>query len=158
MLFRSQHIAIAIAFTVTACLMPAASLRADASLPIFDAHVHYSEDAWPHYDSRAILALLAKANVVHALVSSTPDEGTLRLYKEDAKRIMPMLRPYRSRADMLSWHRDPALLAYVERRLTQGYYRGIGEFHLFDAADAETPQIRRLTELAVERGIILHVH
>ena len=155
---RVQHTAIAIAFIVTACLLPPASLRADASLPIFDAHVHYSEDAWPHYDSRAILALLAKAGVVHALVSSTPDEGTVRLYKADAKRIVPILRPYRSRTDMLSWYRDPAVLAYVERRLAQGYYRGIGEFHLFDAADAETPQIRRLTELAVERGIILHVH
>lgn len=150
--------AIAIAFTMTALFLPPALLRADASLPIFDAHVHYSEDAWPHHDSSAILALLARTNVVHALVSSTPDEGTLRLYKTDAKRIVPILRPYRSRGDMASWYRDPAVLAYVERRLAHGYYRGIGEFHLFDRRDAETPQIRRLTELAVARGIIFHVH
>lgn len=143
---------------IMASLVTPTSLYADASLPIFDAHVHYSEDAWAHYDPGAILALLAKANVRRALVSSTPDDGTLRLYKADAKRIVPILRPYRSRADMANWYRDPAVLTYVEERLADGHYRGIGEFHLFDARDAETPQVRRLTELAVQHGIILHVH
>ena len=149
---------IVIAFGMTALLLVPAPLPADASLPIFDAHVHYSKDAWPHHDSTAILALLAKANVARALVSSTPDEGTLQLYKADAKRIVPILRPYRSPADMASWYRDPAVLAYVEQRLAHGYYRGIGEFHLLDARHAETPEIKRLAEMAVERGIILHVH
>lgn len=147
-----------IAFVMTASLLAPTSLHADSSLPIFDAHVHYSEDAWSHYDATAILALLAKANVTRALVSSTPDDGTLRLYKADAKRIVPMLRPYRSAADMASWYQDPAVLTYVEQRLAHGHYRGIGEFHLFDARDAETSQVRRLTELVVQHGIILHVH
>lgn len=149
---------ICIGVLMTASLLTPTTLHAEASLPIFDAHVHYSEDAWPHYDTTAILGLLAKANVTRALVSSTPDDGTLRLYKADAKRIVPILRPYRSPADMASWYRDPAVLAYVEQRLADGYYSGIGEFHLFDVRDAETSQVRRLTELAVQRGIIFHVH
>ncbi len=149
---------ILITFVVTALLLVPTSLHADASLPIFDAHVHYSEDAWSRYDTTAILGLFTQANVTRALVSSTPDDGTLRLYKADAERIVPILRPYRSRADMASWYRDPAVLAYVEQRLAAGYYRGIGEFHLFDAREVETSQVRRLTELAAQRGIILHVH
>ncbi|MDX1489312.1 MAG: hypothetical protein R3268_13970 [Acidiferrobacterales bacterium] len=143
---------------MTTSLLAPTSLHADASLPIFDAHVHYSEDAWSHYDVAAILTLLTKANVTRALVSSTPDDGTLRLFKADAERIVPILRPYRSRADMTSWYRDPAVLTYVEQRLARGHYRGIGEFHPFDAHDAETSQVRRLTELAVQHGILLHIH
>lgn len=126
-------------------------------LPIFDAHLHYSEPAWTVHAPEAILRILDAAGVQRALVSSTPDDGTLKLYDRAPTRIVPILRPYRSREDMGSWHRDPAVLAYVEERLEKGIYRGIGEFHL-SGGQTGTPVIRRLVELAVQKSLVLHAH
>jgi len=128
-----------------------------ADLPIFDAHIHYSAPDWTVHSSDEVVKILDRAGVKRALVSSTPDEGTLKLYARDPGRIVPELRPYRTRADMATWARDPAVLAYVEERLERGIYKGIGEFHL-SAEDAQSPVMRRLVELAAERQLILHSH
>jgi hypothetical protein len=138
-------------------LVSPAPARSQPDLPIFDAHIHYSRPDWAVYTPEAILAILDRAGVRRALVSSTPDEGTLRLYEKAPARIVPELRPYRSREDIASWHRDPAVLAYVEEGLKRGIYRGIGEFHLY-GGQANTPVMRRITELAVERNLVLHAH
>ena len=139
-------------------LLPLAGVAASAQeLPIFEAHLHYSQDAWDPYTPDAILAILDRARVHRALVSSTPDDGTLKLYEKAPKRIVPFLRPYRSRADMGSWYADPAVLAYVEERLKTNIYRGIGEFHLF-GGQTGTPVMKRLVELAVEKNLFLHAH
>jgi len=67
--------------------------------------------------------------VRRAIVSSTPDDGTLKLYEKAPKGVVPFLRPYRTRDDMGSWPSDPGVQAYVEERLKRGIYRG-SEFHL----------------------------
>jgi hypothetical protein len=126
-------------------------------MPIFDAHIHYSHGDWDTLSPQEALAILEKAGVRQALVSSTPDDGTLKLYRADPKRIIPFLRPYRTRGDMGRWHSDPAVLAYVEERLARGIYKGIGEFHL-SAADADKPVIKRCAELAAKEKIFLHAH
>jgi hypothetical protein len=126
-------------------------------LPIFDTHIHYSAPDWTEYPEDRILGILQQAGVRRALVSSTPDEGTVRLHRRDPRRVVPILRPYRTREDMSHWYQDPAVLAYVEQRLALGIHRGIGEFHLF-GGQADTPVIRRLLQLAVERGLYLHAH
>ena len=74
------------------------------------------------------------------------------------RRLLPFLRPYRSREDMLTWHSDPAVQTYVEERLTRGVYKGIGEFHLAMADQAEAPVVKRCAELAAQRQIFLHAH
>lgn len=150
---RCSFLALLIAFLYTA-----STVSADEPLPIFDTHVHYSEETWVSYSPKAVMKLLDQAGVTRALVSSTPDDGTLMLYQEDSDRVVPILRPYRSSADMHDWIRNPDVLAYVEERLQHGIYRGIGEFHLLDERQVKTPQIRRLAQLAVERDIVLHVH
>ena len=132
--------------------------RAADVLPIFDAHVHYSRDAWSAYGPQAVIGKLKAANVVWALVSSTPDDGTLKLYEADPWRIVPELRPYRRGSDRGSWYGDSEVLAFVEARLRRMRYAGIGEFHLHDPANALTPQVARMATLAVERDIVLHVH
>jgi len=126
-------------------------------LPIFDAHIHYNQDDWGALSPQQALAILEKAGVRQALVSSTPDDGTLKLYQADAKRVVPFLRPYRTRGDMARWHSEPEVQAYVEERLKRGAYRGIGEFHL-SAANADRPVIKRCAELAAKQGIFLHAH
>ena len=71
-------------------------------------------------------------------MSSTPDDGTLKLYERDPKRFVPILRPYRTRDDMSTWWRDPAIIPYLEQRLAKGVHKGIGEFHIH-GKDIRTP-------------------
>jgi hypothetical protein len=127
--------------------------------PIYDTHLHYSQDAWSAYTPDEILQLMDQAGVYRALVSSTPDDGTLLLYERALGRIVPILRPYRIRADMLTWTRDTSVLDYVTERLSagQGAYRGIGEFHL-SAGQAGDPVPLGLVALALEHDLVLHAH
>ena len=130
---------------------------AGAQLPIVDAHVHYSHDAWTVVPPKEAVAILRKAGVKRALVSSSNDEGTQKLLAEAPDLIVPELRPYRLRGDASSWVRDDAIVAYVEERLKRYRYVAIGEFHLF-GADAELPVPRRIVELARQHGLMLHAH
>ena len=106
------------------------AVPAAAQFPIFDGHIHYSRPDWDVYTPERALSILAAAGVRRAIVSSTPDDGTMKLYDKAPKVVIPFLRPYRTRDDMGSWHSDPAVQAYVEERIMRGIYRGIGEFHL----------------------------
>src|SRR5688500_20258030 len=106
------------------------SRPAAAQLPIFDAHIHYSRPDWSVYTPERALSILAQAGVRRAIVSSTPDDGTVKLYEKAPAGIVPFLRPYRTRGDMGSWTRDPAVAACVGERLKRGSYRGIGECRL----------------------------
>lgn len=128
-----------------------------AELPLFDGHIHYSAPDWSVYPPERILGILEKAGIRRALVSSTPDDGTLTLYAKDPTRIIPILRPYRTRDDMGTWWRDPSIVPYLEDRLKRGVHRGIGEFHV-SGRDIKTPVLKRIAELAVERNIYLHAH
>jgi predicted TIM-barrel fold metal-dependent hydrolase len=126
-------------------------------LPLFDAHIHYSEPAWAVYPPESALAILDRAGVRRALVSSTPDDGTLMLYEKAPDRIVPILRPYRTRDDVGTWTKDRSILPYLEGRLTRGIYRGIGEFHL-SPGQAVSPVVRRIVTLAAQRRLVLHAH
>jgi predicted TIM-barrel fold metal-dependent hydrolase len=125
--------------------------------PIFDAHIHYSQGDWSSIPPERALAILKEAGVRKALVSSTPDDGTMKLFEKAPDLVVPMLRPYRTRADMSTWPRDPAVQAYVEDRLKRGVHRGIGEFHMA-ASDADAPVVRRFAELSAEHGLVLQAH
>jgi hypothetical protein len=134
-----------------------AAAPAAAQFPIFDAHIHYSRPDWDTYTPERALSILAAAGVRRAIVSSTPDDGTLKLYEKAPKTVVPFLRPYRTRDDMGSWHSDPAVQSYVEERLKRGIYRGIGEFHL-SAGDVSGSTVKRIAELAGERDLFLQAH
>ena len=142
------------AFLVLAGLMTAAL---GAELPIFDAHIHFSKPAWDVYTPQRALDILARAGVRRALVSSTPDDGTLKLYDLAPKVIVPFFRPYRTRDDMSTWTRDPAVAAYVEARLKRDVHRGIGEFHM-GAADVDGATVKRLAALAAQRDLFFQAH
>ena len=131
--------------------------RAQDDLPIFDTHLHYSSDGWATFSADAILDLLAQAGVYRALVSSTPDDGTLALYERAPDRVVPVLRPYRTQADMATWTTDPTVVSYVEERLARGVYRGIGELHL-SAGQAANLAPRRFADLAADQDLVLHAH
>ena len=149
--------AVILLLLVLAALVGGPGAARGEDLPIFDTHIHYSQDGWARYSPEEALAILDRAGVRRALVSSTPDDGTLMLYRLAPDRIVPILRPYRTRADMSTWTRDPSVPEYVEERLAWGYYRGIGEFHL-SAGEATELVPRRFADLAAERGLFLHAH
>ncbi|MBI5035669.1 MAG: amidohydrolase family protein [Chloroflexi bacterium] len=127
------------------------------TLALYDGHLHYSSDVWANYPVSKIKSLLDQVGIKRALVSSTPNEGTVRLYQADPNRIIPEVRPYRTRDDMGNWFSNPQIVAFVEQELERGIYRGIGEFHL-NSDDAKTPVVQRIVDLAVERNLPLHAH
>ncbi len=131
--------------------------HAAEALPIFDAHLHYSHDAWDLVPPKQAVQLLRAAGLRGALVSSSNDEGTQMLLREAPDLIVPELRPYRTRGEISSWVRDDSVLRYLEERLARYRYAGIGEFHLF-GSDTELPVPRRLVALAREHGLLLHAH
>jgi len=128
-----------------------------AELPLFDAHIHYSHDAWVVVPPKQAIAILRGAGISGALVSSSNDEGTQMLLAEAPGLIVPELRPYRTRADTAGWVRDEGILAYLEEHLERHRYAAIGEFHLY-GADADLPVPRRMVELAKQHGLMLHAH
>jgi Amidohydrolase len=125
--------------------------------PIFDAHIHYSSDAWAQLPPADAIAVLRKAGVVHALVSSSGDAGTMRMQAAAPDLIIPQLRPYRSRSELSTWVRDPTVVPFLEDRLRQHRYAAIGEFHAY-GDDANTPNLQRVVQLAKQYKMILHAH
>jgi hypothetical protein len=127
------------------------------SMPLFDTHVHYSQDAWGPIPIPQALALLDLAGTRVAMVSSTPDEGTIRLLQAAPARIIPILRPYRTSADMGTWHSDPSIPPYLEERLALGVHRGFGEFHLY-GDDARSAVVGQVLQFTGQRRLLLHAH
>jgi predicted TIM-barrel fold metal-dependent hydrolase len=126
-------------------------------VPLFDTHIHYSADARGQFPIDRILAILNEAGVRRALVSSTPDEGTIALYERAPDLVVPILRPYRGPGETGSWTRDGTVLAYLESRYRPGIHRGIGEFHL-QAGEANLPVVRQVVAMAVREDLLLHAH
>jgi hypothetical protein len=126
-------------------------------LPIFDAHLHYSHDAWELVPVPQAIEILRKAGVKRALISSSGDDGQQRLLQAAPELVIAELRPYRSRAEVGTWFRDETVIRYLEERLKKFRYAAIGEFHLY-GADADLPVPRRMVELARRHNLFLHAH
>ncbi|MCW9034801.1 MAG: amidohydrolase [Rhodospirillales bacterium] len=155
--------------TVFALLMPLSfSSFADDSekhighgvetLPLFDAHVHYKEPAWEPYPPATVVELMDKSGVAMALVSSTPDEGTIKLWEYAPNRIVPELRPYHGQVGSSNWTKAPDMFDYLVKRLNAYPHEGIGEFHLHNIDYADEPLLRKIAELAKSKDIYIHVH
>ncbi len=127
------------------------------TLPIFDAHLHYSHDAWEQLPPKAAIAILRQAGLKAAMVSSSSDDGTQKLYAEAPDLVIPVLRPYRTRGELSTWVRDPSIVAHLESRLKTNRYVAIGEYHVY-GADADLPVVRRVVGLAREHRLFLHSH
>jgi hypothetical protein len=138
-------------------LLASAAARAEPELPIFDAHLHYSHDAWEVVPPAAFIDILKKAGVRRALVSSSNNEGTRMLQEVASDRIIPELRPYRSRGELGTWVRDPSVIPFLEDLLSRRKYVAIGEFHVY-GDDADLPNMRRVVQLAKKYGLFLHSH
>ncbi|MDI3384505.1 amidohydrolase family protein [Xenophilus aerolatus] len=144
---------------------------ADYTGPIFDTHLHYNEEAWngdagPFPPAEALARM--QRNGVRAIVgNSRPNEGTrtlaaLRETREAGVTVVPFVRLYRTRADYTNWFRDESIhemvLAELARGTASGPYRGIGEFHLYESANANGPVAKKLMALAEQRQLAVLAH
>jgi hypothetical protein len=128
-----------------------------APLPIFDAHLHYSHDAWERLPPKDAVALLRQAGLKRAMVSSSSDEGTQMLFEAAPDLVLPVLRPYRTRGEIGTWFRDPTVIAHMEARLKKYRYVALGEYHIY-GADADSAVMRRVVQLARDHKLFLHSH
>ena len=126
-------------------------------LPIFDAHIHYSHDVWDAISPQDAIRRLREAGVKRALVSSSSDEGTQRLYQADPTFVVPSLRPYRKRGTIDTWMYDESIIPYLQQRLANYRYAAIGELHI-DGEQAYLPVMREIIRLAKQYQLVLHVH
>jgi hypothetical protein len=138
---------------------------AQAPLELFDAHLHYNDEAVTVFPVAEVLRLFRANGVTAILATSRPNDGTRALVEAArggqaaAPRVVPFIRPYRTHADRQTWFSDPEIYALIETELARGIgYRGIGEFHVFGAADAGTAQVGKIVALAVARDLWLHAH
>jgi len=128
------------------------------TLPLFDAHVHYKTEAWGPFPPATVIELMDKSGVAMALVSSTPDEGTIELWEYAPKRIVPELRPYHSGIGSSNWTTADGMFDYIMKRLKKYPHRGIGEFHLHQLNADDKPLLKKIAKVAKEKDIVIHVH
>lgn len=127
-------------------------------LPLFDAHMHYKEPAWEDFPESTVIELMDRSGVAMALVSSTPDEGTIRLWEYAPRRIVPEVRPYYGDVNSGTWMRAEGIEGYIEERLEAYPHEGIGEFHIHRFDQHDEPLFREIIAMAKARDIPLHVH
>ena len=132
--------------------------EAAAKLPIFDAHMHYKQPAWQPFPVQTVIELMDKSGVAMALVSSSPDDGTIMLWEYAPERIVPELRPYHGQAGSSNWTKAPGMLDYLKKRLAAYPHRGIGEFHIHTLDPNDRAFLKQVARLAAERQILIHLH
>lgn len=152
---------------VAACWAQAA----DYGGPLFDAHLHYNQEAWDGntgpYPPTEALARMQRNGVKAIIANSRPNAGTQTLAaaretREAGVTVVPFVRLYRNRDDYNNWFRDESIYEMVEAELARGTasgpYRGLGEFHLYDSANANGPVARKLIVLAEQKRLAVLAH
>ena len=136
--------------------------------PLFDAHLHYNDEARGLHPLADALARMQRSGVRAIVANSRPNDGTKALAAARAQTtaagvtVVPFIRLYRNRADYDGWFKDESIHAMVLEELARGTaagpYRGLGEFHLYDSANANGPVARTLMRLAQDRGLAVLAH
>jgi hypothetical protein len=150
---------IRIAAALLAGALSSTAAPAQAPLKIFDAHLHYNQEPNPFYDLDKVLEIFRRNNIAGIVATSRPNKGTHQLV--DAKApglwVVPFIRPYRTRADIQTWFGDPAIYDLIESEFKRGYYRGVGEFHIYGKT-AAGPLVKKIVDFAVAHDLFLHAH
>lgn len=138
---------------------PAAPARAQERLELFDAHLHYNQEPTPLHPLETVLDIFHRNGVTGILTTSRPNKGTHQLVEAKAPGlwVVPFIRPYRTRADIQTWFNDDGIYDLILDEYRRGYYRGIGEFHIYGRS-AATPLVKKIVNFAVERNLFLHAH
>jgi len=136
--------------------------------PLFDAHLHYNDEAVGPHPLADVLGRMQRSGVRAIVANSRPNEGTRALASATAAAraagvtVVPFVRLYRNRADYSGWFADESIHQMVLTELAAGTpagpYRGLGEFHLYDSANAGGPVAVKLMKLARERELAVLAH
>jgi hypothetical protein len=167
LIWRAQAAIVLIAFSALA-------QAADYSGPLFDAHLHYNVEAW---DGRAgphgpddVLARMKRNGVRAIVANSRPNDGTKALAAMEQTgqagvTVVPFIRLYRNRADYTGWFNDETIYEMVQAEFARGVsgaqagpYKGIGEFHLYDSANANGPVAKKLMQFAEKNNLAILAH
>ena len=160
--------------TAIATVLMAASGVASAAEytgPLLAAHLHYNTEAFngqtgPH-PLADVLARMQRSGVKGIVANSRPNDGTKALAESPLARaagvtVVPFIRLYRNRADYDNWFRDETIydmvLAEHARGTAAGPFKGIGEFHLYDSANANGAVAKKLMAFAEDEGLAVLAH
>jgi len=125
--------------------------------PLFDSHLHYSAEDARIFKPKDIIERLTKHSISYAAVTGTPAQHVTNLYQYAPERIVPILSVYRDRADKSNWTKDKTLTPYLKKELKHGYWRGIGELHIF-ADDRHSKVFKQVIALASKWQLPLLIH
>ena len=155
----------------SAVAVPSALAQTPYAGPLFDTHLHYNQEAWDGntgpYPPVEALARMQRNNVKAIIANSRPNAGTQTLAaaretREAGVTVVPFVRLYRNRDDYSNWFRDETIhemvLAELARGTASGPYRGIGEFHLYESANANGPVAKKLIALAERQKLAVLAH
>ncbi|BEP41808.1 MULTISPECIES: amidohydrolase family protein [Variovorax] len=166
-----RAVASAIAMLLAAGTVFAQGTQGPYKGPIFDTHLHYNQEAWdgntgPFPPSEA-LARMQRNDVRAIIANSRPNAGTQTLAASRETRaagvtVVPFVRLYRNREDYTNWFRDETIHEMVQTELARGTasgpYRGLGEFHLYESANANGPVAKKLIALAEREKLAVLAH
>lgn len=135
------------------------TVRAQERVEIFDAHLHYNQEPRPFYSLDQVRDVFRRNGIAGIVATSRPNKDTHELVeaKWPELKVVPFIRPYRVRSDIQTWFNDPEIFELIKSEYARGYYRGIGEFHVYGKA-AEFDWVKKMVDFAVERNLYLHAH
>jgi predicted TIM-barrel fold metal-dependent hydrolase len=93
-----------------------------------------------------------------ALVSSSPDDGTIKLLEYAPSRVVPEVRPYSRTVGPSNWMTTPGIAQYLAQRIEAYPHRGIGEFHVHRLDPDDKPLLQQVAALAMQHAIPIHIH
>jgi len=165
---RRRTLLIAPAALGCAAFLSHSRAAARYSGPLFDAHLHYNDEAAGPHPLADVLGRMQRSGVRAIVANSRPNDGTRTLASATAATraagvsVVPFVRLYRNRADYNGWFADETIYQMVLTELAAGTaagpYRGLGEFHLYDSTNADGPVAIKLMKLARERGLAVLAH
>ncbi len=117
-----------------------------------------------------VLARMQRSGVRAVVANSRPNDGTKalaasKLSRQSGVTVVPFIRLYRNRADYDNWFRDETIYEMVQAEFARGVtgdqagpYQGIGEFHLYDSANANGPVAKKLMQFAARNKLAVLAH
>ena len=142
-------------------LLALAARAAPYEGPIFDAHLHYNDEAVTRYPIGTVRELFEKNGVRAILANSRPNDGTRALVAAAkgwrTPAVVPFIRVYRNHGDYGTWFNNREIHAMIVAEERHGYYRGVGEFHVY-GRNADTLVVKDIVDFAVTKSFVLHAH
>ena len=158
-------------FIAMAVLLPLQVQAADYTGPLFDAHLHYNDEAASGaHPISDVLARMQRSGVKAIVANSRPNDGSKALAASPETRkagvtVVPFIRLYRNRADYDSWFADETIYDMVQAEFAGGVagdqagpFKGIGEFHLYDSSNANGVVAKKLMQFAAKNKLAVLAH